>query len=205
MKFKIAILSIVATTFGLIGLMYGLINQDEIIAKNKNKAASIAPQNDTKLAKAQHFASVGSLSAKEDSANEIDENEEIDDGEDDEDFEEDNEIELVEGDDAEKKNSLDELDKKTIKQLTSLSDIELAEEFNALKKELEANDLIEQLESGKLDEKSAKEAKKTLERFSLLGLENTRRKFADIEPELADKENSHQETLKEVREMLDNY
>lgn len=205
MKFKFAVLSIVATTCGLIGLLYALINQDDMISGSKTKTSVNAPPHQTSGGRPTNHGSIGTLAAKESAAKQSTQQRDFEDDYEDDEFFDDEDDEEEEDDDFDEDDSFAELDKKSIEEVTSLSDDELNQQFNSLKQELEQKDLITQLESGKLDDRGTEEAKKTLERFSLLGLENTRRKFASIEPELGNKENAHRESLREIRSLLNNY
>ncbi|MCA9508855.1 MAG: hypothetical protein KC505_10585 [Myxococcales bacterium] len=92
-----------------------------------------------------------------------------------------------------------------IKKLSSLSAQDLSQELNELKQRIEKSDFVLLLENKKLDATQSKDAKATLERFALLGLEATRRKYADLEPELKDALYAHQDSLREIREMLGQY
>jgi hypothetical protein len=98
--------------------------------------------------------------------------------------------------------SLSQEDIKKITAIANLSETELAKETEALKKRIEDEDLFERLESGDLTKEKEIEIKELIERFALLGLEGTRRKYVAIEPELKDAVYAHRESLKEIREFL---
>ena len=93
-------------------------------------------------------------------------------------------------------------DVKIINEIASLSDKDLEAQSKELYNQLEEGDLLERLEDGELSDEEAEKAKELLERFALLGLETTRRKYMDIEPELKDPIYAHRESLKEIREFL---
>lgn len=93
-------------------------------------------------------------------------------------------------------------DEKKINGVASLSEAELTKELDTLKARIDEEDLFSQLESGNLSDEKTAEAKEMLERFALLGLEGTRRKYLGVEPELKDALYAHRESLKEIRELL---
>lgn len=92
-----------------------------------------------------------------------------------------------------------------IRELASLSDAALAEEFANLREHIRAKNYYSDLEGGRLNASEAAEAKKALERFSLLSLEGTRRKYVSIEPELKDALFAHRDSLKDIRQTLSRY
>jgi hypothetical protein len=98
--------------------------------------------------------------------------------------------------------SLSSEDEQIIKSVASLSETDLANELVRLKAHIEKEDLFGQLNRRSLSPENEAKAKKTLERFALLGLEGTRRKYLGIEPELKDAVYAHRESLKEIRELL---
>jgi hypothetical protein len=95
---------------------------------------------------------------------------------------------------------LNKEDEEKIIRIARLSEAELAKEIEALRARIEKEDLFAKLENGNLS--LEKEAKEALERFALLGLEGTRRKYLDIEPHLKDPLSAHRESLKEIRKLL---
>jgi hypothetical protein len=97
---------------------------------------------------------------------------------------------------------LSEEDIKKIRRIASLSEAELAQEIKALRKRIVDEDLFGQLEEGSLQGEKKAEAKETLERFALLGLEPTRRKFMDKDPELKNPFLAYKDSLREIRELL---
>jgi len=99
--------------------------------------------------------------------------------------------------------NLSDDDVKKIKAVAALTDQEITQQINELKKRLDSEDIFEQLDDGELTEEQEKDAKATLEKFALLGLEQTRRRFMSREPELKDPLYAHRESLKEIRELLD--
>lgn len=97
-------------------------------------------------------------------------------------------------------------DIKKINSIVALSEADLARELNSLKDQIEKEDLFAKLEDGLLTEANSAEAKEKLERFALLGLEGTRRKYMAVEPELKDPLYAYKDSIKEIREVLnDNY
>jgi hypothetical protein len=89
-----------------------------------------------------------------------------------------------------------------INNVAKLSDAELAAEIETLKKRIEEDEIFDELDEGNLSKEEEVKAKETLERFALLGLEKNRRKFMVVEPELKDALYAHRESLKEIREVL---
>lgn len=93
-------------------------------------------------------------------------------------------------------------DVKLIKGVAALSDAELKKEAQTLQDLIEKEDLFELLEEGELSKEKEAYAKGVLEKFALLGLEQTRRRYMAAEPELKDAIYAHRESLKEIRELL---
>jgi hypothetical protein len=186
MKLKLAIFAILASTISLIGLIYAMINHTGIEAKKSDPKEIKSKNNNTNK---NSTSSNNFINTNNTLKNELNENN----------LEDDEYYELNDN------YSMSEQDKKIIDALTSLSDNALNTELSSLKERIEKTDLVTQLESGKLDEAKTLEAKATLERFALLGLEGTRRKYAQIEPELKDAVFAHRDSLKEIREMLSEY
>lgn len=208
MKLKFGVLAILASTCGLLALVFFAISyESKSNAKNQKIESSEKNQDErgldflanskpapiknqlaikSKAAPLEKQNAAGSLSDLSDLAN-------YDFDEEDDEFDEDDVIEL----------SLE--DRQEIEKLAQLSEKDLNTELNALKEKLGKEDLISQLEEGRLNKSQAEQAKKTLERFALLGMEATRRNFASIEPDLKDAISAHQNSIKEIREMLDEY
>lgn len=105
-------------------------------------------------------------------------------------------------DEPEQETKLSPEDVQKINQVASLSETDLSRELDTLRARIEEDDLFTKLEDGELSEREETEAKETLERFALLGLEGTRRKYMNAEPELKDALYAHRESLKEIRELL---
>jgi hypothetical protein len=103
---------------------------------------------------------------------------------------------------AENSDELSKEDIQKINGIVSLSENDLARELNTLKERIEDEDLFAKLEDGELTGEKQAEAKEVLERFALLGLEGTRRKYMAIEPELKDPIYAYKESLMEIRELL---
>lgn len=198
MRLKFAIIAIIGSTIGIISLLFTLLNNSDSSNKNNiaiidNKAEHLMPIEKS-LTVNQSNGKISEKSAQEKTDNSTDHDEyaeEYDDEEDD--------------DDEENHEPLSDEDIKTIEQISALSAGELDNELNALKDRIEKEDLITELENGTLDEKKSLEAKALLERFALLGMENTRRKYQTIEPELKNPIVAHRDSLREIREMLSEY
>lgn len=94
-------------------------------------------------------------------------------------------------------------DIKKIKEVAKLSDADLSKEISSLKSRVENEDLINKLENKTLPHAQETEVKELLERFALLGLEGTRRKYMDAEPELKDPLYAHKDSLQDIRELLE--
>jgi hypothetical protein len=90
-----------------------------------------------------------------------------------------------------------------ITHIAYLSESELTRELERLKMRIEEDDLINGLENKNLSKEREIETKEILERFALLGLEGTRRKYMEVEPELKDAFYAHRKSLKEIKELLD--
>ena len=102
----------------------------------------------------------------------------------------------------EQDNKEDEL---IIRELASLSDEALREEFVTISQHIKNKNLYVALQKGKLSTKDANEAKELLERSTLLSLEGTRRKYMGIEPELRDALFAHRDSLKDIRQLLNRF
>ena len=94
-------------------------------------------------------------------------------------------------------------DKDLINSIANLDDEQLFSQMKSLRDMAKEQRLGEALELEGSDEKTILHAKKTLERIALMGLESTRRKFVHLEPELKDPLFAHRDSLKEIREALD--
>jgi len=96
-------------------------------------------------------------------------------------------------------------DRAIIEAVVILSDDLLRQEFTMLGEHLRGQDLFSKLEQGLLDSKQKKQAIKLIERYTLLSLESTRRKYLAIEPELKDPLFAHRDSLKDIREITSKY
>jgi hypothetical protein len=96
-------------------------------------------------------------------------------------------------------------DEQIIANLVSLSDAELAREHELLAQKIKNEALVDALERKSLSAEQAILAKASLERFTLLSLEGTRRKYLPVEPELKDALFAHRDSLKDVRQILSRY
>lgn len=93
-------------------------------------------------------------------------------------------------------------DVEKINSIVKLTESELAKELDALKTRIESDNLFDKLEDGELSEAQELEAKNTLERFALLGLEQTRRKYMSVEPELKNPYLAYKDSIHEIRAFL---
>lgn len=96
----------------------------------------------------------------------------------------------------------DKSDSEKILEISSLSESDLKNELELLRSLITKNNFYNGLENNEYSETEEREAKGILEKFALIGLERTRRKFMSIEPELQDPISAHEESLKEIRELL---
>lgn len=94
-------------------------------------------------------------------------------------------------------------DKEKIQHVAALSDSELLREFETIRSRVEEEDLFGQLESGDLSADQEEETKEVLEQFALLDLEETRRKYMAMDPELRDPLRAHRDSLSDIRALLD--
>lgn len=117
-------------------------------------------------------------------------------------LDDDDDIDTIPKDKTNNHESLSAEDIKKINTIASLSDADLRKEMDSLMAKIQEEDLFHQLEEGGLSKEKEAKAKETLEKFALLGLEKTRRKYMEIEPELKDAVYAHRESLKEIREFL---
>lgn len=92
-----------------------------------------------------------------------------------------------------------------IQAVAALSEEELGKEFLSLGERLKHENLFNKLEQGELDEHKKAEVKSLIERYTLLGLEGTRRKYLPLEPELKDAVYAHRDSLKDIRQLIDRY
>ncbi len=92
-----------------------------------------------------------------------------------------------------------------IQAIASLSEDELKKEFASLGERLKSENLFNKLERGELDEHNKAQAKAQIERYTLLGLEGTRRQYLPLEPELKDAVYAHRDSLKDIRKLIDRY
>lgn len=96
-------------------------------------------------------------------------------------------------------------DETIIKELAKLSDAELALEHNQMSERIKKENLLLALEERRMSAEEAHKAKALIERFTLLSLESTRRKYLPVEPELKDALFAHRDSLKDIREVLSHY
>lgn len=181
MKFKISVVVIILSTVCLIGAVYLMVNKitgvpdDSLIGKQRNEPENKSDKNEAVF---------------------MDENDE------------DDELEVVrEGLRSEKTENkeinLSDQDRQKIADVVKLTDAQLDQEIEMLKKRIEADEIFDDLEEGNLSKEEEIKAKEILERFALLGLEKNRRKYIDIDPELKDAMYAHRESFKDIREVLD--
>lgn len=187
MTFRAGALIIITVTTALMALLNFALNveSDEIA---KPSTIEIKKKDDGKE-KIKHLepAKPKSPAAVKKDEEEIDE---LDDDFDDDDGEDFDDVDLSQEDIA------------AINSVANLSDAELSKELDALKTQVRDEDIFEKLDAGELTEQEEKDAKALVERFALLGVEESRRKFMNIEPELKDAIYAHRETLREIRELL---
>jgi hypothetical protein len=190
MKFKISVIAIILSTAALIGLIKLAVNKTVEI--NEPPRAQIR-KNKEHVGKDDHKTHSSFDSAREKTA-------------DHEERRRNDPTELISGDAKPATDTdgfkLSKEDEKKINGVASLSEAELAKELDTLKSQIDEEDLFGRLESGDLSAEKVAEAKEMLERFALLGLEGTRRKYLSVEPELKDALYAHGESLKEIRELL---
>lgn len=94
-------------------------------------------------------------------------------------------------------------DEKLIINIASLSDQELEEKIQNLRKFAQEKRLGEIIQLSNIDKNTIKEAKKILEELAIMGLEATRRKFLKNDKELQDPIKAHSLSLLEIRSALD--
>lgn len=98
---------------------------------------------------------------------------------------------------------MDSEDKELIKSIANLSDNDLTMQMKNLKDQAKKEKLVDILNQKNADENLKMQAKKMLEKIALMGLEITRRRFVEQEPELKDPLFAHKDSLREIREALD--
>lgn len=190
MKLKIAILAIVLSTVGLIGVINIIVNK---------VAGFEAPGRGAPIAKDTPPAMIHDM-AHEARAENADIHQE--------DYEPEEEEALrapeasLPKDGRENNIKMSDRDEQMIKTVANLSDKELALELEALSKRIEDEEIFEKLDEGDYSPAEAIKAKEVLEKFGLLGLEKNRRKFVAMDPELKDALYAHRDSLKEIREVL---
>lgn len=101
-----------------------------------------------------------------------------------------------------KKVALSPSDQTLIQSVAAMSEASLNKEIRELKTLLEAEDFVGQLDNPNISQEEARVARDTLERYALLGLEGTRRKYLEIEPELKDPLYAHRDSLADIRKIL---
>ena len=94
-------------------------------------------------------------------------------------------------------------DEKLIQNIALLSDQQLEQKMQQLRKLSQEQRLGEIIQLKNTQESVVKEAKKILEELAIMGLEATRRKFLKNDPELQDPIKAHSLSLLEIRSALD--
>ena len=89
--------------------------------------------------------------------------------------------------------------------MAALPDYDLQKEFSSLGERLKKENLFNKLERGELEGPKKAEIKALIERYSLLGLEGTRRRYLPLEPELKDAVFAHRDSLKDIRKLIEKY
>lgn len=193
MKLKSSVLVIIISTFVLIGLLNFIINKtnngssDAVqVVKPKENDVFSEVVNDEKPSVIKKDAAVKKDEVKPEQEKVM--GDEI--------------MDIAEADDEDDE-ELSADDIKKISGVANLSDAELTKELAALKLRIEDEHLFDKFEDGDFVGAKAEEVREILERFALLGLEEHRRKFMGIEPELKNPLFAHKESLKEIRELLD--
>ncbi len=182
MKLKFAIFTILVSTACAIGLIYTLMNHTDVASKN-NEIKEVKSETATNIDNTEHKEQNTVSPKKEEKNNSLNNDD----------------------NDPNNINAMSDQDIKYIEKISSINSEDLSKELESLKQHIEKSDLVTQLENKKLDKRQAEEAKSTLERFAILGLEATRRKYVSIEPELKDAVMAHRDSLREIREMLSEY
>lgn len=192
MKIKVSIAIVLLSTVALIGVMTFMLNNT---SKPEPQAELIEPtdvvsEKVVEMVREQNTKKPVEFQPKREKL--------LDEVADDEAFEDDD----LDEEEPEDEEPLPPEDIETIKQVANLSEADLNKEIETLRARIESEDLFAKLEDGELKGQDEINAKQMLERFALLGLEGTRRKFMDKEPELKDPLFAHRESLKEIRELL---
>lgn len=94
-------------------------------------------------------------------------------------------------------------EKTMITEMVKLNDQELVAEMKSLQEKLNQGELWEKYDLGELSDEERLKARQLMERVALLRLENTRRRYKDIEPELKDPFYAHRESIRDIRSILD--
>jgi uncharacterized UBP type Zn finger protein len=102
-------------------------------------------------------------------------------------------------------NIINSVDQEAIKAAVALSEHDLKQEFETLSIKLKTENLFARLENKLLEGEQKQQAKALIERFTLLALESTRRRYVPIEPELKDPLYAHRDSLKDIRKLVDKY
>jgi hypothetical protein len=89
--------------------------------------------------------------------------------------------------------------------LAALSDEALKEEFSILRTRLYEEELFAKLERKLLNNEQKIAAKALIERFTLLSLESTRRRYMNIEPELQEPLYAHRDSFKDIAKIINKY
>lgn len=192
MKLKISVIIILLTTvaaIGMINLMLSKAPKEKVSPETKAQETLVPAQE-----KHEEKPSV-SFKANKSASPVVLESDEGDEYESDEDDEA--------SDDPSNTYGLTQEDVQKIDNVVGLSESDLTNEIKALKMRIEEEDLFDKLENGDLPADKQNETKSLLERFALLGLEETRRKYVSVEPELANPYYAHRESLAEIKELLE--
>lgn len=185
MKVKIGVGIILASTVLLLAIVYLLVNQvgPKGRPEEANQLEAVIPSSKQNIQVSRKHTSNNINDNKSATNNNINNN----------------------NTDEEKKGiELDHDDIALIKSVAALSDNDLKKELNDLKDRIEKDELVEKLEQNNWSENEAKAGKKVLERYALLGLEETRREYLNVEPELKDPLVAHRDSLSDIRAMLEN-
>jgi hypothetical protein len=186
MKFKISFISIILVTLALIGLINIVINKISKTKEAKPDALSAQKPSDP-LPKKTEANNVGKN---------LNNNDELDDDDDDDD-EEDLEASLMEN-----KMEYNNNDKTKILNISELSDDEVVKKLSQLETKISQDSLMDKLDDKNLPFEQKIQLHAILEDYVLLGLEQKRRKYMSLEPNLKDPLLAHKDSLAEIRALL---
>lgn len=99
--------------------------------------------------------------------------------------------------------SMSSEEKTIIAEIVKLNDQELIAEMKNIQEKLHEGELLEKYDMGELSFDDKQKARQLMERVALLRLEDTRRRYKDIEPELKDPYYAHRESIRDIRSILD--